>query len=132
MTDKRVLLVPTEAWSEMKEVLADCEVDQEPGKIRIARTFAPYLAGALTAQGFRTGENVAADIPPPDVKAALDAKLWTQLRPYQAHGVEWLAGLAQRNFHGLLADDMGLGKTLQALAFCAWVKTCLLYTSRCV
>jgi len=121
--NKRVLLVPTEAWSEMKEVLADCEVDQEPGKIRIARTFAPYLAGALTAQGFRTGENVAADIPPPDVKAALDAKLWTQLRPYQAHGVEWLAGLAQRNFHGLLADDMGLGKTLQALAFCAWVKT---------
>jgi len=118
---QRVLLVPTEAWSEMKEVLADCEVDQEPGKIRVARTFAPYLAGALTAQGFRTGENVAADSPPPDVKAVLDAKLWTQLRPYQAHGVEWLAGLAQRNFHGMLADDMGLGKTLQALAFCAWV-----------
>jgi len=123
MANKRVLLVPTEAWSEMKEVLADCEVDQEPGKIRVARTFAPYLAGALTAQGFRTGENVAADAPPPDVKAVLDAKLWTQLRPYQAHGVEWLAGLAQRNFHGLLADDMGLGKTLQALAFCAWLKT---------
>ena len=120
--NKRVLLVPTEAWSEMKEVLADCEVDQEPGKIRVARTFAPYLTGALTAQGFRVGENVAADVSPPDVKAALDAKLWAQLRPYQAHGVEWLAGLAQRNFHGLLADDMGLGKTLQALAFCAWVK----------
>jgi superfamily II DNA or RNA helicase len=120
--NKRVLLVPTEAWSEMKEVLADCEVDQEPGKIRVARTYAPYLAGALTAQGFRTGENVAADFSPPDVKAVLDEKLWTQLRPYQAHGVEWLAGLAQRNFHGLLADDMGLGKTLQALAFCAWLK----------
>jgi superfamily II DNA or RNA helicase len=120
--NKRVLLVPTEAWSEMKEVLADCEVEQEPGKIRVGRTFAPYLTGALTAQGFRAGENVAADVPPPDVKAALDEKLWTQLRPYQAHGVEWLAGLAQRNFHGLLADDMGLGKTLQALAFCAWLK----------
>jgi superfamily II DNA or RNA helicase len=119
--NKRVLLVPTEAWSEMKEVLADCEVDQEPGKIRVGRTFAPYLTSALTAQGFRSGENVTADVPPPDVKAALDAKLWAQLRPYQAHGVEWLAGLAQRNFHGLLADDMGLGKTLQALAFCAWL-----------
>jgi superfamily II DNA or RNA helicase len=119
--NKRVLLVPTEAWSEMKEVLADCEVEQEPGKIRVGRTFVPYLTGALMAQGFRAGENVAADVLPPDVKAALDEKLWTQLRPYQAHGVEWLAGLAQRNFHGLLADDMGLGKTLQALAFCAWL-----------
>ena len=27
----------------MKEVLADCEVEQEPGKIRIGKTFAPYL-----------------------------------------------------------------------------------------
>ncbi|MCE0523859.1 MAG: SNF2 family helicase [Methylacidiphilales bacterium] len=124
MADKRVLLVPTEAWSEMKEVLADCEVEQEPGKIRVARTFAPYLTGALTAQGFRTEENAATDVlpPPPEVKAALAPELWAQLRPYQAHGVEWLAGLAQRNFHGMLADDMGLGKTLQALAFCAWLK----------
>ena len=121
MADRRVLLVPTGAWSEMKEVLADCDVEQEPGKIRVARTFAPYLAGALTAQGFRAGEN-AADIPPPEVKGRLDAKLWAQLRPYQAQGVAWLAGLAQRNFHGLLADDMGLGKTLQALAFCVWLR----------
>ena len=120
--NQRVLLVPTEAWSEMKEVLADCEVDQEPGKIRIGRTFAPYLTGALTAQGFRAGENAAADFSPPEVKTALDAKLWGQLRPYQAQGVEWLAALAQQGFHGLLADDMGLGKTLQALAFCAWVR----------
>ena len=121
--NKRILLVPTEAWSEMREVLADCAVEQEPGKIRVKTTFAPFLTGALTAQGFRAGENVAAQGPPPDVKAALDEKLWAQLRPYQAHGVAWLAGLAQRNFHGLLADDMGLGKTLQALAFCAWLKT---------
>ncbi len=33
-----------------------------------------------------------------------------------------MAGLAQRQWHGLLADDMGLGKTLQALAFCAWLR----------
>jgi hypothetical protein len=121
--NKRVLLVPTQAWSEMKEVLADCDVEQKPGGIRVARTFAPYLAGALTAEGFRTGENAADDLPPPDVKAALDPKLWAQLRPYQTHGVEWLASLAQRNLHGLLADDMGLGKTLQALAFCAWLQS---------
>jgi superfamily II DNA or RNA helicase len=121
--NKRVLLVPTEAWSEMKEVLADCEVDQEPGTIRVARTFAPYLTGALTAQGFRAGGKVERDASPPDVKATLDPKLWSQLRPYQGHGVEWLAGLAQKNFSGLLADDMGLGKTLQALAFCAWLRS---------
>jgi superfamily II DNA or RNA helicase len=123
--NKRVLLVPTEAWSEMQEALADCEVVQEPGekKIRVAPTFAPYLAGALTAQGFHSRENDAAHTAPPDVQAALDAKLWNVLRPYQAHGVEWLAGLAQQNLHGLLADDMGLGKTLQALGFCAWLRT---------
>jgi SNF2-related domain/Bacterial SNF2 helicase associated/Helicase conserved C-terminal domain len=120
--NKRILLVPTEAWSEMKEVLAECEVDQKPGQIRVGRTFAPYLKGALTAEGFRSGGKAVAELPPANVQANLDANLWTQLRPYQAHGVEWLAGLAQQKFNGLLADDMGLGKTLQALAFCAWLK----------
>jgi superfamily II DNA or RNA helicase len=37
------------------------------------------------------------------------------LRPYQAHGVRWLANLRSRACHGLLADEMGLGKTLQVL-----------------
>jgi hypothetical protein len=122
--NKRVLLVPTEAWGEMQEVLADCAVEQEPGggKIRMAPAYAPFLAGALTANGFSAGENVTAKSAPPDVKRVLDATLWNQLRPYQAHGVEWLADVAQRGFHGLLADDMGLGKTLQALAFCAWLR----------
>ena len=50
--DSRVLLVPTEAWCEMQEVLADCAVEQEPGRMRVARTFAPYLAGALDGAGF--------------------------------------------------------------------------------
>jgi superfamily II DNA or RNA helicase len=120
--NNRTLLVPTEAWSEMQEVLADCEVAQQPGAIRVARTFAPYVANALTAQGFRAGENITADAPPPDVQATLDPKLWAQLRPYQAHGISWLAGLAQQKLNGLLADDMGLGKTLQALAFAAWLR----------
>ena len=120
--NKRTLLVPTEAWSEMQEVLADCAVDQEPGQIRVNRQFVPFLTGALAAQGFRSLQNVATDFPKPEVEGVLATDLWKQLRPYQAHGVEWLAGLAQQNLHGLLADDMGLGKTLQALAFCAWVK----------
>ncbi len=37
------------------------------------------------------------------------------LRPYQAHGVHWMANLRIQNCHGLLADEMGLGKTLQVL-----------------
>ena len=120
--DKRILLVPTEAWGEMREVLADCAVEQEPGSMRVARTFAPFLAGALTAQGFHASKNDAAALSKPDVQTKLDPHLWTTLRPYQTQGVEWLASLAQQNLHGLLADDMGLGKTLQALAFAAWLK----------
>ncbi len=117
----RVLLIPTEAWGEMQEVLADCEVEQEPGAMRVGRRFAPYVAGALRAEGFRdvgteTGHALTS------AATMLPAELWAQLRPYQAQGVEWLARLAQENLHGLLADDMGLGKTLQALAFAAWVK----------
>jgi superfamily II DNA or RNA helicase len=120
--DRRVLLVPTEAWSEMQEVLADCAVEQEPGRMRIARTYAPYLTGALDAQGFRVARNDAAESAPPDIAAKLDPALVAQLRPYQAAGVAWMGALAQRGAHGLLADDMGLGKTLQALAFCAWLR----------
>ena len=37
------------------------------------------------------------------------------LRPYQAHGVRWMAHLRRHGCHGLLADEMGLGKTLQVL-----------------
>ncbi len=121
-SDKRVLLVPTEAWGEMREVLADCSVSQEPGQMRVPKISAPFLSEALTAQGFRERENVTAHLPKPLVRDRLETKLWEQLRPYQAQGIEWLASLAQRNFHGLLADDMGLGKTLQALAFCAWLR----------
>jgi superfamily II DNA or RNA helicase len=120
--DRRVLLIPTEAWGEMREVLADCDVAQEPGRLRVARTYAPYLAGALAEQGFHIARNDAAETAKPDVRAWLDPGLWNRLRPYQAEGVEWMAGLAQRGLHGLLADDMGLGKTLQALAFCAWLR----------
>jgi superfamily II DNA or RNA helicase len=121
-SDGRVLLVPTEAWGEMRETLADAAVDQEPGRLRVPRVQAPFVADALAAQGFRAIENAAAEPAGPSVLDQLDPKLRAQLRPYQAQGVDWLAGLARRNFHGLLADDMGLGKTLQALAFAAWLR----------
>lgn len=40
----------------------------------------------------------------------------TELRDYQAQGLNWLQFLREYEFNGILADDMGLGKTIQALA----------------
>ena len=37
------------------------------------------------------------------------------LRPYQQHGVDWLAFLRDAELGAVLADDMGLGKTLQTI-----------------
>ena len=45
----------------------------------------------------------------------LPAGIEAILRPYQRHGVNWLAFLRQAGLGALLADDMGLGKTLQTL-----------------
>ena len=47
--------------------------------------------------------------------APLPEGLQTELRNYQARGVDWLCFLRDAGLGGLLADDMGLGKTLQAL-----------------
>ncbi len=47
--------------------------------------------------------------PPPNLR--------TGLRPYQRHGLNWLAFLREAGVGGVLADDMGLGKTVQTLAF---------------
>jgi superfamily II DNA or RNA helicase len=48
-------------------------------------------------------------------EATLPAGLEAILRPYQRHGINWLAFLRQAGLGALLADDMGLGKTLQTL-----------------
>jgi superfamily II DNA or RNA helicase len=47
--------------------------------------------------------------------APLPPDLTAVLRPYQKHGVAWLAFLRDAGLGALLADDMGLGKTIQAL-----------------
>ncbi len=39
-----------------------------------------------------------------------------KLRPYQRHGLSWLAFLGRWGLGACLADDMGLGKTIQVLA----------------
>lgn len=56
----------------------------------------------------------------PDV--VLPEGLNATLRPYQQHGLNWLAFLHENKLGGCLADDMGLGKTLQTIAFLHYLK----------
>lgn len=44
------------------------------------------------------------------------------LRDYQQQGLNWLQGLREGQFGGILADDMGLGKTVQTLAHLQYEK----------
>ena len=44
------------------------------------------------------------------------------LRPYQQHGVDFLAWTAALGLGAVLADDMGLGKTVQTLGWLLWLK----------
>jgi len=53
-----------------------------------------------------------AELVPINAAAGFDATL----RPYQNHGLAWLAHLYELGMGGVLADDMGLGKTVQTLA----------------
>ena len=59
---------------------------------------------------------LASDTPTP---VPVPAMLEAELRPYQQHGLDWLAMLWRHRIGGILADDMGLGKTVQALALIA-------------
>jgi SNF2 family DNA or RNA helicase len=47
----------------------------------------------------------------------LPAGLTATLRPYQRHGLDFLAHTSRLGLGAVLADDMGLGKTVQALAW---------------
>jgi len=50
----------------------------------------------------------------PDV--TVPTTLRATLRPYQIHGLRWLAAMTDLGLGGILADDMGLGKTIQVIA----------------
>ncbi|MDI2126534.1 DEAD/DEAH box helicase [Yinghuangia seranimata] len=62
------------------------------------------LSGAEALRGY--------SVSPPDWFGA-------DLRPYQRHGLDWLAFLSRLGVGAVLADDMGLGKTVQTLALLA-------------
>lgn len=92
-TGLRISRYQASLWADFED-LAD-ETEQ-------AVTWRAAVAGLLDATG------IDSTPVPPGVTATL--------RPYQAHGFDWLAFLWQHRLGGILADDMGLGKTLQALA----------------
>jgi len=122
--DDRILLLPTAGWREMQEVLADAQLLQEPGKMRLNPAHALGLVETIQAQGWSlSGESDwQANHLEGDPLKALPASLSGLLRPYQKQGIRWLCGLANSKFGGVLADEMGLGKTLQMLALLWWLR----------
>lgn len=68
----------------------------------------PAITWRATAEGLRDAQAVPAVAVPQGLRATL--------RPYQQHGLDWLAFLWAHRLGGILADDMGLGKTVQILA----------------
>ncbi len=119
----RIALLDTGAVEELQQVLLDCEPAQQAGVHRIAAAQAGFLDATLRAQpGWQVqapaawqervrqqGGDARLDCPPL-------GDLANVLRPYQQHGVAWLAFLRRNGFGGILADEMGLGKTVQVLA----------------
>ena len=45
-----------------------------------------------------------------------------EMRPYQRHGLSFLAYVSRLGLGAVLADDMGLGKTVQTLAWLQWLR----------
>jgi len=85
-------------------------VDQDAHGLRV---------GGVAAQGWlqelasrMRGETALEELPLPQGFCG-------ELRPYQRHGLAWLAFLRSWGLGACLADDMGLGKTIQALALLA-------------
>lgn len=56
---------------------------------------------------------------PSGMKTEIPFLLRGDLREYQHHGLDWLAGLYANSTNGILADEMGLGKTIQTIALLA-------------
>ncbi len=125
LTNGRFALIDTGAVEELEEILVDCSPEQQGGSYRMSQAQAGFLDATLRHQGYpavapaawreralqQTGE-ARLECPPL-------GPLEEVLRPYQKHGVAWMAFLRRNGFGGILADEMGLGKTLQTLALLA-------------
>ena len=117
LSDGRRAVVDADALEEWESVLRECETERTRTGWRVPGKFAGYLEESsrlLATHGIikdqRKGEEKKTHTP------WVPGPLFSQLRPYQQSGVQWLAAHHQARRGGLLADEMGLGKTVQALA----------------
>lgn len=107
------------------EMFAAGSIDGGAGRVGFSRFTAVELAaleqsaGGIVWQGGEAMRDLGrrlresgGSIPP----VALPDGFRGSLRPYQAHGLNWLQFLHGAGLGGVLADDMGLGKTIQTLA----------------
>jgi len=114
-TDGRMSVRDVLAYAGLFPAHAPADADEVSGAgVEVAAD--GWLGALLAGQDDEPG-------PGPDVRqvarrllAEPPAGLGVRLRPYQAHGLAWLALLDRLGVGALLADDMGLGKTIQVLA----------------
>lgn len=124
----RIILLPTQSVQQFKEVITDCQVQQNNGSIRVDRRFSSYLQDALKANNWVVHSQTAWE-PPSSIEAYAELELSPEyselLRPYQKKGINWLHYLSRNGMGGILADEMGLGKTLQTLVYLNYRKQTL-------
>lgn len=121
----RIALLPTQSVRQFEEVIRDCQVRQDSGRINVNKRFSCYLEEAIRSTNWKvvgsSNWGVLGKFENPEEVRITDAVQAT-LRPYQRKGVYWLHRLASQGMCGILADEMGLGKTLQTLTFLQTVK----------
>ncbi len=129
LANGKFALLDTESVDEFSEILVDCQPDQRDGAFRIKSSHSGFVQS--TAAGnvdwkLDAPESWRARVAAQTGRVALPVPalgvLDAVLRPYQKHGVAWLAFLRASGFGGILADEMGLGKTIQVLAFLNSIK----------
>ncbi len=128
LKDGSFLSLAGESLKQVADVLEDLDVepkDMEPKGIRLKRSAALYLEGALSPEYLEVSKNeefrklIQSVRNPGEGDYALPDGICAQLRPYQITGYRWLRTLADYSLGGILADDMGLGKTLQSIVYIA-------------
>ncbi|MBL4688636.1 MAG: hypothetical protein JKY37_28875 [Nannocystaceae bacterium] len=121
LTGGRWISLPAERLKQIVDTLVELFNERlEDGKIRLSTRDSGRLIGlvGLAWHGDKKLKTLAERLARTRAlpRVAIPRTLKTELREYQARGLDWLSFLRAQGFGGVLADDMGLGKTVQALA----------------